>query len=130
MYVWIYLLSFPGGTVVRNPSASAEDAGEKGWIPALGRSPGGGNGNPLQYSCLKKSHGQRRLVGYSLWSHKITRHALATKQQYMFNQAKEQVWEDRNRLLILVFSWLCQIRVSAFWEVIFLKENFLKLSKF
>ena len=130
MYVWICLLSFPGGTVVRNLSANAEDAGEKGWIPALGRSPGGGNGNPLQYSCLKKSHGQRRLVGYSLWSHRITRHALETKQQYTFNQAKEQVWEDRNRLLILVCSWLCQIRVSAFWEVIFLKDNFLKLSKF
>ena len=42
-------LSFPGGSVVKNPSASAEDAGS---IPGLGRSPGEGNGNSLQYSCL------------------------------------------------------------------------------
>ena len=40
---------FPGDTVVMNPPASAGDAG---LIPGLGRSPGEGNGNPLQYSCL------------------------------------------------------------------------------
>ena len=40
---------FPDDTVVMNPSASAGDAG---LIPGLGRSPGEGNGNPLQYSCL------------------------------------------------------------------------------
>ena len=39
-------------------------------IPGWGRSPGEGNGNPLQYSCLGKSHGQRSLVGYSPWGHK------------------------------------------------------------
>ena len=43
---------FPGGSVVENPSANARDAGEVGLIPGLGRSPGGGNGNSLQYSCL------------------------------------------------------------------------------
>ena len=36
-------------------------------IPGLGRSPGGGHGNPLQYSCPEKPHGQRNLVGYSPW---------------------------------------------------------------
>ena len=36
-------------------------------IPGLGRSPGGGHGNPLQYSCPEKPHGQRNLVGYSSW---------------------------------------------------------------
>ena len=34
-----------------------------GSIPALGRSPGGGNGNPLQYSYLKKSHAQKKIGG-------------------------------------------------------------------
>ena len=43
---------FPGGSVVKNPFANARDAGEVGLIPGLGRSPGGGNGNSLQYSCL------------------------------------------------------------------------------
>ena len=41
--------------------ASAGDAGDVSSIPGLGRSPGGGRGNPLQYSCL--SHGQRSLEG-------------------------------------------------------------------
>ena len=36
-----------------------------GSIPRSGRSPGGGYGNPLQYSCLENPHGQRSLVGYS-----------------------------------------------------------------
>ena len=42
----------PGGSVVKNLPASAEDVGS---IPASGRSPGRGNGNPLQYSCLENS---------------------------------------------------------------------------
>ena len=44
------LLGFPGGSEVK---ASACSAGDPGSIPGLGRSPGEGNGNPLQYSCLE-----------------------------------------------------------------------------
>ena len=51
--------------VVKNPPANVEDARDIGSIPGLGRSPGVGNGSPLQYSCLENSHGQRNLVGYS-----------------------------------------------------------------
>ena len=39
--------------MVKNPPASAGDAGDLGLIPGLGRSPGEENGNLLQYSCLK-----------------------------------------------------------------------------
>ena len=39
--------------VVKNPPANAEDARDTGWIPESGKSPGGGHGNPLQYSCLE-----------------------------------------------------------------------------
>ena len=42
-----------GGSVVKNLPIKAGDAGDVGLIPGLGRSPGGGNGNPLQYSCLE-----------------------------------------------------------------------------
>ena len=42
--------SFPGGTEVK---ASAPNAGDLGLIPGSGRSPGEGNGNPFQYSCLE-----------------------------------------------------------------------------
>ena len=40
------------------------NAGDTGLIPGSGRSPGGGHGNPLQYSCLENPHGQRRLSYY------------------------------------------------------------------
>ena len=39
--------------MVKNPFANAGHAGDVGSIPGLGRSSGGGHGNPLQYSCLK-----------------------------------------------------------------------------
>ena len=44
--------------------------GDLGSIPGLGRSPGGGHGNPFQYSGLENPHGQRSLVGNSPWGHK------------------------------------------------------------
>ena len=43
---------FPGGSVVKNLPANAGDARDMGSIPGSGRSSGGGNGTPLQYSCL------------------------------------------------------------------------------
>ena len=55
----------PGGS---DGQESAYDAGDPGSIPGFGRSPGGGHGNPLQYSCLETSNGQRSLAGYSPWS--------------------------------------------------------------
>ena len=45
-------MGFPGGS---NGKESACSVGDLGSIPGLGRSPGGGNGNPLQYSCLENS---------------------------------------------------------------------------
>ena len=39
--------------MVKNPPVIAGDIRDVGWIPALGRSPGGGHGSPLQYSCLE-----------------------------------------------------------------------------
>ena len=48
-------VGFLGSAVVKNPPASAEDARDVGSIPGLGRSSGGGNANPLRYSCLENS---------------------------------------------------------------------------
>ena len=55
------LLRFPGGSVAKNLPSSAEDTG---LIPGWGRSPGGGNGNQLQYSCLENpmDRGARRAL--------------------------------------------------------------------
>jgi len=49
MYKW----RFPGGKVIKNPPANAGGTRDMGSIPGLGRSPGEGNGNPLQCSCLE-----------------------------------------------------------------------------
>ena len=79
--VLIYAIKWgsPGGSVVKNPPASE---GDSGLILGLGRSPGEGNGNPLQFSFLPgKYHGQRSLVGYSPWGHKRVGHDVETKQQ-------------------------------------------------
>ena len=55
--------------MVKHPPANAGDAADAGSISGSGRSPGEGNGNPLQYSS-GKSHGRKSLVGYSPWGHK------------------------------------------------------------
>ena len=46
-------LGFPGDAVIKNLPANAGDTKDEGSIPGLGRFPGVGNGNPLQYSCLE-----------------------------------------------------------------------------
>ena len=64
------MLGFPGGASGKEPACQCRlDEREVGLIPGLGRSRGGGHGNPLQYSCLE-SHGQKSLAGYSPWGHK------------------------------------------------------------
>ena len=62
----LIFLGFPGGT---DGKESACNVGDLGWIPALGRSPGGGHGNLLQYSCLEKPK-ESGLAGYSPWHRK------------------------------------------------------------
>ena len=49
---------FPGSSVGKE---SARNVGDLGSVPGLGRSPGGGHGNPCQYSCQENPHGQRSL---------------------------------------------------------------------
>ena len=49
-------MGFPGGSASKE---SASNAGDVGSSPGLGRSPGDGNGNPLQYSCLENSMDRR-----------------------------------------------------------------------
>ena len=71
-------MGFPGSLAGKE---SACNAGDLGLIPGLGRSPGGGHGNALQYSCLENLHGQKGLAEYSPWGHKESNaieHAHAT----------------------------------------------------
>ena len=56
---------FPGGSVVKSLPANAGDTGDVGSIPGLGRSPGEGNGKPLQCSCLENPMDRRAWWGTS-----------------------------------------------------------------
>ena len=60
----------PNYSFICDGKESVYDAGDLGSIPGLQRSPGGGNGNPLQYSCLENPMDRKRsLAGYSPRSH-------------------------------------------------------------
>ena len=67
---WYFVVASQVALVVKNISVNAGDATDAGSILGLGRSPGGGNGNQVQYSCLENPMDQRHLVGYSPWGHK------------------------------------------------------------
>ena len=60
-------MGFSGSSVIKNMPSNVGDAGDTSLILGSGRSPGRGNDDLFQYSCLKKSHGQRSLAGYSPW---------------------------------------------------------------
>ena len=78
---------FPGSSAGKESACNAEDPG---LIPGLGRFPGGGHGNPLQYSCLENPPEQRSLAGYSPWGHKEsdTTEQLSTAQHITITLSK------------------------------------------
>ena len=89
------LLGFPCGSAGKE---STYNEGDLGLIPRLGRSPGGGHGNPLQYSRLENVHGQGSLAGCSPWGCKEsdTTEQLSTvhtQQNHFQVQAKHAVKE-------------------------------------
>ena len=88
-------MGFPGGS---DGKKSACNVGDPGLIPGLGRSLRGGNGNPLQHSCLQNPHGQRSLVGYRPWGHKESDTTERLSTQHSTAHA-----------LITSFSWFPQL---------------------
>ena len=66
VYLHIYQ-GFPGGSVVKNLPAMQKTLG---LIPGLGRFPGEGNSNPLQYSCLENPMVREILASYNPWDYK------------------------------------------------------------
>ena len=69
-------MGFPGGSVGKE---SASNVGDLGLIPGLGRSPGGGHGNPFQYSCLENP------MNRGFW--RATVHGVTKSQTWLSNQA-------------------------------------------
>ena len=70
------VLDFPDVSVVKNPSAKA-GAKDAGLIPGLGRSPGGGHGNPLQYSCLENP---KDIAAWQATDHRVAKSRTQVKQ--------------------------------------------------
>ena len=73
--IWVYISLINPNFITVLPGGSdgkefAYNAGDLGSIPGWGKSPGEGNGNPLQCSCLENPHGERSLEGYSPWGYK------------------------------------------------------------
>ena len=88
-------MGFPGGS---DGKESTCNAGDMSSIPELGNSPGGGHGNPLQYSCLKNPHGQRSLAGCSPKNRKKIGHEWTHKhgtipEDIWSHQIPESHWE-------------------------------------
>ena len=88
-YTMLLHLGSPGGL---DGKESACNTGGMGSIPGSGRSPGGGNGNILQYSCLENSM-ERSLGGYSPWGHKesdMTQRLNSNSNFYTINTFKPE----------------------------------------
>ena len=96
--------------VVKNLPASAGYTGEAGSVPGAGRSPGGGHGNPLQYSCLENR------MDRGAWSTTVHRVAkgrtrLRTKLQqhmYMASGFLDDTWYKFNPLLCKAIFWILE----------------------
>ena len=120
-------LGFSGGS---DGKKSACNAGDLGSISGLGRSPGGGHGNPLQYSCLENPHGPSSLAGYSPWVHGV-----AKSQTQLSDTAQHRVTEQIFLMLdtytteILCFlknyTWYNLPKYGVKWHLFFSRFVFL-----
>ena len=95
------LLCFPGDTVIKNLPANTGDARDTGLISGSGRSPGGGNSNPLQYSCL------RNLIDRGAWQ--TTVHVVAKSQVQLSTSPRAAVSSGEKNNQICFRSFPCPL---------------------
>ena len=115
------LLDFPSSSTGKE---SACNAGDLGSIPGLGRTPGGGHGNSLQYFCLENPR-ERNLVGYSPWGHKESNTTeglsavllLFTYLYRLYIKKKKKIARLQN---IFSYSPQCILFCSCFLRFLFL----------
>ena len=91
-------LGFPGGASDKEPSANSGDINYAGSILGWRRSPGEGNGNSLQCSCLGNPMDRRAWVAFSPWNLKRVRHNLATEQQTPCSSQRKLIHNPLNML--------------------------------
>ena len=100
---------FPSGVMVKNPPANAGNIRDTGSIPGWGRSPGGGHGNPLQYSCLEKpiDRGAWQATVHRVaqsWT-RLKRLSKTAAYDCLWNNAKEEI-KILTPLFFITDSWL------------------------
>ena len=102
--------AFPVVLVVKNPPANAGDIGEEGLIPESGRSPGGGNGNPLQYSYLENP------MDKGAWQaavHRVTQSGIQLKWFSTHAGALEEVFRlQPTQNFCISWKWKVKVKVA------------------
>ena len=102
-------MGFPVGSDSKQSACNIRDLGS---TPGLGRSPGGGQGNPFRYSCLENPQGQRSLVGYSSWGHKksdttewLRTHKMGIKRHRAKKETEETQVRFQGNLKMQQHTW-------------------------
>jgi len=88
---------FPGSAVVKNLPANAGDGRDVGLIPRTGRSPGEGNGNPLQYSCLENLMDRGAWRAESDMTEQLSTHTQWYNQPHPYKNKKGQPRPYKNK---------------------------------
>ena len=101
---------FPGGPVVKNPPANA---GDVGWIPGWGRSPGEGNGNPCQYSCLGYPMDRKPGRLWSMGSQGVRHDLVNENNSIKLSYLQETHINPKERYRLKVRSWEEMFYVSG-----------------
>ena len=102
-------------------------AEEVGLIPGSGRSPGGGNGNPPQYSCLGNLMDKRSLVGYSSWGCKRVGHNLATTNTVPKIISRKGLSPQKGN--VLVHLDYCSEILCDLWKIVYFSQFWIWKSK-
>ena len=127
------LVGFTGDTVIKNLPVNAGDTGDLGSIPGSGRSPGVGNGNPLQYSCLEnsmdKGDWQATVCHVGVSESNVTKHAHIHTHTHSYSQEPccwmEKVLETHPSTLAWKIPWteepgrlqsMRSLRVGGLWS--------------
>ena len=96
--------------MVKNPPANAGDTRDTGFIPASGRSPGGGHSNPFQYSCLENPMDRRAWwatvyrINKESNTIEATEHTRKDREKRIFTHCCERKWVTASYLVKLVFQ--------------------------
>ena len=112
-FIWITICASVVAQMIKNLPANVGDITDTGLIPGSGRSPGEGNGNSLEYSCLKNFRGQS-LASYSPWGRRV-RHDWVTQHTHLYHFFSASTYKGYHTLF-------------SFSETVILKMIFTALS--